>query len=184
MTLEPRAFLALDHGAATTSVALIGSPAGAWRLIGSIALPAGADIESAIDVLRRRTSEADPDLARRIGLAGSAEAIPRLAVRSRKPRRLAVVAGSERTLGTLLAVAGRSGWRATGASVETTDPLAMTRLLLDREVEAILAGAADPPAPEERGAMGELAALVAAAAGRRPEIPIVLAGAMSEGLAA
>ena len=47
---------------------------------------------------------------------------------------------------------------------------------------AILVGAGDPPAADERRALGELAALVAAAADRRPEVPVVLAGGMSEHL--
>ena len=85
-----------------------------------------------------------------------------------RPKRLAVVTGSERTLAGLVATAGRSGWRASGASTETTDPLAMTRLLLDRTVEGIVVGAGDPPRADERGAIRELAALVSAVATRRP----------------
>ncbi|HKQ17514.1 MAG TPA: hypothetical protein VJS87_03125, partial [Solirubrobacterales bacterium] len=49
-------------------------------------------------------------------------------------------------------------------------------------IDAILIGAADPPRADERGAIKELAALVAAVAQRRPDIPIVLSGSMSEGL--
>ena len=70
------------------------------------------------------------------------------------------------------------------ASAESTDPLAMSTLLLDAGVTGILVGAGDPPAADERRALGELAALVAAAAGRRPEIPVVLAGGMAEHLTA
>ena len=107
---------------------------------------------------------------------------PRLEVRSRRPRRLAVVAGSERTLTGLVATGGRSGWRTTGASAETTDPLAMTRLLLDPTIEAIVVGAGDPPRADERGGIRELGTLVAAVATRRPDVPIILSGAMSEAL--
>ncbi len=183
MTTEPRAFLTIDHGAATSSIALIGRAAGAWRLIGSLALPAGADVGPAVDLLVRRVLSADPELSGAMGLsAATVEALPRLEVRSRPPKRLAVVAGSERTLAGLVHVAGRSGWRVVGASAESTDPLAMTRLLLDREVDAILVGAADPPRADERSAIRELATLVGAVAGRRPELPIVLSGSMSEAL--
>jgi hypothetical protein len=180
---EPRAFLAIDHGSATSSVALIGRVGGAWRLVGALAVPSAADPDVAAATLARRLVAADADLAEAIG--GSPDrlaAAPRLEVRSRRPRRLAVVAGSERTLSALLAVAGRSGWRTTGASVESTDPLAMTALLLGADVDGILAGAADPPRAEERGAIRELAALVAGAAARRPDLPVVLAGSMAEGL--
>ncbi len=188
MTSEPRAFLAIDRGAATTSVALIGRAGGSWRLIGSLAVPAAADVESAIDLLTRRVRTADPGLAQDLGLAASGdpipETLPRLQVRSHRPRRLAVVAASERALAGLRGTADRSGWWTVGASVEAADPLAMSALLLSADVDAILTGAGDPPRPDERSALGELAALVAAAAARRPAVPIILAGGMSEGLAA
>jgi len=180
---QPHAFLTIDHGSATVSVALIGRAGGAWRLIGSLAIPAGADLDPAIDLLVARTIAADPDVAQGLGIVGLArEAFPILEVRSRRPRRLAVVAGSERTLIGLVATAGRSGWRAAGASTESTDPLAMTRLLLDRSVEAIVVGAGDPPRADERGAIRELATLVAAVAVRRPDVPVILSGSMSEAL--
>jgi hypothetical protein len=181
--IEPHAFLTIEYGAATTSVALIGRARGAWRLIGRFAMPADTEVDPAIDLLLERAVTADPDLAAGLGLLGTVpDALARLEVRSRRPRRLAVIAGSERTLSGLVATAGRSGWRPSGASAETTDPIAMSRLLLDREVGAILVGAADPPRSEERAAIRELAALVAAVAVRRPDLPIVLSGAMSEGL--
>ncbi len=183
MTSEPHAFLTIDHGAATASIALIGRVAGTWRLIGTLALPAGAAMDAAVDLLVRRVRTADPELASALGVTDiEAEALPRFEVRSRPPRRLAVVAASERTLARLMATAGRSGWRPTGASAESTDPLVMSRLLLDHDIDAILVGAADPPRADERSAIRELAALVSAVAVRRPEVPIVLSGAMSETL--
>lgn len=183
MTTQPHAFLTIDHGSATVSVALIGRAGGAWRLIGSLSIPTGGDLDPAVDLLLERTRAADPGLADAIGIAGlHRDQMPRLEVRSRRPRRIAVVAGSERTLVGLVATASRSGWRTTGASTETTDPLAMSRLLLDRGIAAIVVGAGDPPRADERGAIRELATLVAAVAIRRPEIPIILSGSMSEGL--
>ncbi|HET9755236.1 MAG TPA: hypothetical protein VFP66_01940 [Candidatus Limnocylindrales bacterium] len=183
MTTQPHAFLTIDHGSATVSVALVGRAGGAWRLIGSLSIPTGGDLDPAVDLLLERTSAADPGLADAIGIAGlHRDQMPRLEVRSRRPRRIAVVAGSERTLVGLVATASRSGWRTNGASTETTDPLAMSRLLLDRGIAAIVVGAGDPPRADERGAIRELATLVAAVAMRRPEIPIILSGSMSEGL--
>lgn len=183
MTTQPHAFLTIDHGSATVSVALVGRAGGAWRLIGSLSIPTGGDLDPAVDLLLERTRTADPGLADAIGIVGlHRDQLPRLEVRSRRPRRIAVVAGSERTLAGLVATAGRSGWRTTGASAETTDPLAMSRLLLDRGMAAIVVGAGDPPRADERGGIRELATLVAAVATRRPEIPIILSGSMSEGL--
>ena len=167
---------------------MIGRAGGVWRLLGCLAVPAASDAETAVDVLIRRVVAADPDRATALGLGGtdrvSADRLPRLEVRSTRPRRLAVVAGSERTLAGLIGTADRSGWRTIGASVVTMDPLAMSGLLLDPSVDAILTGASDPPRPDERSAIRELAALVAAVAGRRPDLPIILAGGMAEGLAA
>ncbi len=183
MTAEPHAFLTIDHGSATVSVGLIGRAGGAWRLIGHLAVPAGAEVDPAIELLLARIRAADPILSGALGLIGiDYERLPRLEVRSRRPRRLAVVASSARALAGLVSTAARSGWRPTGASSEETDPLSMSRLLLDHGTDGILVGAGDPPRADERAAIRELAALVAAVAIRRPNVPIVLSGAMSDGL--
>jgi hypothetical protein len=184
VTSEPRAFLALDSGAATTAAALIGRVGGRWRLVGSLSMPAGADVEAVISVLGDRAVAADRSLAAALDLRiGAANSLPRLEVASHPPRTMAVVAATERALGPLVATASRSGWRTVSGSAESIDPLAMTTLLLDAEVSCVLVGAGDPPAADERRALGELAALVAAAGGRRRDLTIVLAGGMSEHLA-
>ncbi len=185
MTTEPRAFLTVDSGGATIAAALIGHVGGRWRLIGSLALPAGADRDALAALLVERATTSDPDLATGLGLDRTpVTELPWVEVSTRRPPRLAVVAGSERALAPLVASASRSGWRTSAASAETTDPLEMSALLLDPGIEGILAGAADPPAADERRAQGELGALVAAAALRRPEIPVILAGGMAGQLAA
>ena len=94
MTSEPHAFLTIDHGAATASIALIGRVAGTWRLIGTLALPAGAAVDVAVDLLVSRVRIADPELASTLGIVEiDSDALPRFEVRSRRPRRLAVVGG-------------------------------------------------------------------------------------------
>jgi hypothetical protein len=169
----------MDTGAATIASALVGRVAGRWRLIGSLALPAGADAEAVSSVLIERVRAADPALATSLGLGGAHPAnLPLLEVASRAPRRLAVVAGSERALEPLVAAASRSGWQTVSASPERTDPLAMSTMLLDTSLDGILAGAGDPPVADERRALGELGALVAATAERRPELTVILAGGM------
>jgi hypothetical protein len=177
---EPRAFLTVDAGAATIAAALVGRVGGRWRLIGSLALPAGADPDALATLLVERATNADGALAEALGLDRTpANELPRVEVSSHPARRLAVVAGSERALTTLVAAASRSGWQTASASPESVDPLEMSTLLLDPGVAGILAGAGDPPSADERRALGELGALVAAAAHRRPEVPIILAGGMA-----
>lgn len=179
MTTHPRAFLTRDTGAATIATALLGRVGSRWRLIGSLSLPAGADPDALGALLVQRILAADPNLATALGLDGMpADELPTVEVASHPAPRLAVVSGSERSLGPLVAAAARSGWRTSSASTEAVDPLEMSTLLLDLRVSGILAGAGDPPAADERRGLGELGALVAAAARRRPDIPVVLAGGM------
>ena len=184
MTSDPRAFFALDLGAATASGALLGHVGGRWRLLGALSLPAGIAPEALCRTLATRLDAADPGLAVAIGVdPGEIERTPTVTVRSHPPLRMAVVAGSERGLAPLAAAATRTGFAVSAASAEGADPLEMTRLLLEPSVGAILAGAGDPPGADERGAMPEVAALVAAVAERRPELTVVLAGAMTDELA-
>jgi len=181
VTRDPRAFLALDLGAATSSVALVGRVAGHWRLLGSLSCPSDISVEALVGALVARAAAADPELAAELGVDPTAAAdIPRLVARSAPPAAIGVVAASERSLAPLVAAAERSGWRVHAGSAERLDPLAMSRLLLDPTISTVLAGAGDPPGADERSALPELAALVAGVGQRRPEIGIVLAGALAE----
>jgi hypothetical protein len=148
-------------------------------------LPIGSDPAALGALLVERVTTADPSIAIALGLDRTPlDEIPKVEVTSHPAPRLALVAGSERALVPLVAAAARSGWRTSAASAEAVDPLQMSTMLLDPSVDGILAGAGEPPAADERRALGELGALVAAAAGRRPEIPIVLAGGMAIQLSA
>ena len=76
MTNVPRALLAIDSGAATTSVALLGKPWNRWRLLGSLAAPAGAPIDTLAATLAARLLSTDPRMA--VDLAVSAESVGEL----------------------------------------------------------------------------------------------------------
>ena len=91
MTSDPRAFFALDLGAATTSAALIGRVDGRWRLLGSTAFPAAIPVESIIRHLADGILAADPALAWAIDVAalGPVTTWPRLAARSAPPATVA-----------------------------------------------------------------------------------------------
>lgn len=180
MSSATNAFLAVDQGTATTAVALVGRPAGRWRLLASLAVPAAVDAEAPVEYLGSCVRAIDPSLAAVLDLdSRSVAELPRLTARTRRTPTLAVVSVSERGLGPLGTIAERAGWRTWRASMERLDPLALLRFLLDGRIEAILAGAGDPAGADERGGLGELAAVVAAAAERRPELQIVLAGALA-----
>lgn len=177
MTTIPRAVLAIDAGAATTAVALLGKPGLRWRLLGSLAAPAGADVEALSWILAGRLVVADPGMAAELGVAAeSAHRLPRLEARSHPPQVLAVLGASRRAVGLLEAVAARTPWRIRAASPESHDPREMTDIVLRPEVTAVLVGAGDPPGPDERGWLDDIAGLVGAATRRRPELRVVLAG--------
>ena len=191
MTSDPRAFLALDLGAATSSAALIGRVAHRWRLIGSLALPSSSSADGLVIELVRRAAAADPALAAAIGLTdddGTVDAaklaaeLPRLVARSAPPRTILVCAVSTRARGPLASAARRTGWRTLEASLDETDALQLTMRLLDPAVDVVLVGAGDPPGADERRGLGELGAIVAGAVARRPDLTVVLAGAMTEHL--
>jgi hypothetical protein len=191
VTSDPRAFLALDLGAATSSAALIGRVAHRWRLIGSLAVPSSSSADGLVIELVRRAGAADPALAAAIGLtdddgtfdpARLAAELPRLVARSAPPRTILVCAVSTRARTPLVKAARRTGWRTQEASLDETDALQLTMRLLDPAVDVVLVGAGDPPGADERRGLGELGAIVAGAVARRPDLTVVLAGAMTEHL--
>jgi hypothetical protein len=177
VTTAPRALLAIDAGAATTSVALLGRPGPRWRLVGALSAPAGADPNALAEALILRLAAIDPGLAADLDLAAEGvDDLPRLEARGRPAQTLAVLGASRRAVGLLEAVAARTPWRVRTASPESHDPREMTELALRPDVSAVLVGASDPPGPDERGWLNDLAGLVGALTRRRPELHVVLAG--------
>jgi hypothetical protein len=201
----PGTFLAVDRGSATCAVALVGRVGRRWRLLAATAVPAGADATALGELLAGRVRAADPALAEEIGLrepepgpdpapgadaageAGAADpatgspnelpALVRLEATSPPPPLAAVLAATEATRARLEADAGAAGWRTVGASAEHLDPLAVTRLATRGDVATLIVGTGDPPSGGERDILGELIALAAAVAERRPGTPVVLVGA-------
>ncbi len=177
MTSAPRALLAIDAGLATTTVSLIGRPAARWRLLGSLSVPAPAEPDAVAAIVVARVAAADRGLADRVDLDPAAVGeLPRLTATTPAARSLAVIGASRRAANLLHDAATRTPWHVRAASPETHDPREMTDLALRPGVEALLIGCGDPPGPDERGALDDVAALAGAVARRRPELPIVLAG--------
>jgi hypothetical protein len=181
MTGVPRTILAIDAGVATTAIALLGRPRARWRLLGSLVAPAPASPEDLAAVLAARIRAADPGLADAVDLDPAAiDDLPRLEARSSPPPSLAVLAASRRAVGLLHDIARRTPYRVVAASPESHDPREMTDLALRPEIAAILVGASEPPGPDERAALDDVAGLVAAVLRRRPELRAVVAGPVTE----
>ncbi|MEO7663556.1 MAG: hypothetical protein ABIV26_00385, partial [Candidatus Limnocylindrales bacterium] len=180
MSRGPLSLAVIDAGAATTAVALLGRPDRRWRVLGWLAAPAGAPEASLLATLADRIRAADPELAETLELptGDGIDELPRLVSRSAVPRTLAVLGASKRSVALLEAVAARTAWRVIAASTESHDPREMTELALRADVAAVLVAAGEPPGPDEKAALDDLASLIAAVAHRRPELTIILGGSM------
>jgi hypothetical protein len=179
VTRAPHALAVVDAGRATTSVSLLSRIDDRWRLLGTLSAAAGTPEPALLAVLAGRALRADPDLATRDELTpGALDVLPRLTATSRAPRTLVILAASRRAAGDLTSEAVRTGWRVEVASTDTHDPREMTELVLRRDVGAVLIGAGDPAGPDERAALDDLAALGGAAARRRPDLHVLLGGAI------
>ena len=181
MSSTQPAFLTIDRGTATAAAGLIGHVGGRWRLLGAAAAPVAVADEALAERLRRRLAAVDPGMADDLGLgrAGAADDLVRLACTTEAPPELAVIAATDRALQTLCNVAAAAGWRVRSAVVDGGDILGTVAMLADRRLDGILAGVADPPSGDERSLMPELAALVTAAAERRPDLLVVLSGGLA-----
>ncbi len=188
----PAAFVTLDRGTATCAAGLVGRIGRRWRLLGAAAVPAGADPDVLVELVVERVRAGDPEIAAELelpptaagrtkGVAPSAAAprapLPRLEASSAPAPILAVLAATEATRARLEADAAAAGWRTIGASAEAVDPLTATRRATRPGVAALVVGTADPPAADERDLVGELVALAAGIAERRPAMPVILVGA-------
>jgi hypothetical protein len=177
VTSVPRALFALDLGSATAAVALIGRLNDRWRLLAAESAPAGGKVDEQLERLVSGLAAADPDLVQALGLEpASLESIQRLEARTAELPRLAVLATSERERAAVERLAEAAGWRVSGLSLERSEPIAMARLGLERDVAAIVLAAGESAALDPRPVVASLATLGAALAGRDASRPIVLAG--------
>ncbi|HEY1167805.1 MAG TPA: hypothetical protein VGE81_02325 [Candidatus Limnocylindrales bacterium] len=182
MINQPRAFFALDLGSATMSGALLGHIGGRWRLIAHAAAPSSVDVDAALVRLLARLKLTDPQMLTELGAAEDAEILtlvatwPRLVARTAPQRRIAVLAGSRRQRRRLETSASRAGWLVVGGSADEDDYVALSRLALTSEIDAVLLGADEDPGGDEKRHLPDLAALVAAVAQSRPELTVMLAG--------
>lgn len=175
MTRTPRTLAVVDAGGATTSVSLLVRLADRWRFVATIAGPAGTPESALLAVVADRARAADTELATWPDLRPEALAtIPILAARSRHPQTLLVIGASRRSVGDMEAQARRTPWRIVGASTESHDPREMMALALDPSTDAVLIGTGDPPGPDERAALDDLAALGGAIARRRPDLRLIV----------
>jgi len=173
------AFVTLDRGSATCAATVVGRVGRRWRLLAATAVPAPAvkEPDALFELLLDRVRAADPALAADLRLAEPGRIPPTVEAVGSLPAHAVVMAATEVARQRLEADAAAAGWRTTGASAERVDPLETTRLATRPDVTALVVGTSDPPAADERDLVGELVALAAGVAERRPELPVILVGA-------
>jgi len=178
------AFVTFDRGTATCAAAIVARVDRRWRLLTAAAVPAiGVPVPGAAGadplcvLLTKRIREADPALADDLGLGGPGTLLPAFEAFGSPAAEAVVLAATEATRKRLEADANAAGWRTTGASAERDDPLETTRLATRPHVATLIVGTGDPPTSDERDLVGELVALAAGVAERRPGLPIILVGA-------
>jgi hypothetical protein len=184
-------FVTLDRGTATSAAAVVARVDRRWRLLAAAAVPApaaasrpgavpaepGAVPDALVALVLDRVRSADPALADELGLGARATAPPLVEAAGSPLAQAAVLAATEAGRRRLEADASAAGWRTIGASAERLDPLETTRLATRPDVAALIVGTDDPPTADERELVGELVALAAGVAERRPGLPIILVGA-------
>jgi len=173
------AFTTLDRGTATCAATVIGRVDHRWRLLAAAAVPALAVPATAalVEILLDRVRLADPALATELGLDRPGRIPPTIEAVGAATAHAVVLAVTEASRQRLEADASAAGWHATGASAERLDPLETTALATRPDVAALIVGTGDPPTADERDLVGELVALAAAVAERRPGLPVILVGA-------
>jgi hypothetical protein len=182
VTSQPRAFFALDLGSATTSGAVLGYIGGRWRLIAHKAVPSYIDVDALLGGMLAQIGLTDAEMladlaaSDRVEIGTLVSSWPRLVARTTPALRIAVLAGSRRQRRRLEDAALKAGWLVVGGSADEDDPIALSRLVLSSETDAVLLGADRSPAGDEKRHLPDLAALVAAVAMVRPELTVVLAG--------
>jgi hypothetical protein len=181
VSTERRAFVTVDRGTATNAVALVAQVAGTWRLLGSTSAPTSVTADALVERLRRRLAEADPELAGQLDLAqpGSGTDLPRVGCSTTRPPEIAVLAATRRIAEPLAAIAATAGWRVRTLVLDGAEILPVVTALADSRVTTVVAAASDPPGADERSLIPDLAAVLAAAIDRRPDLVTVLAGGLA-----
>jgi len=170
MTQPEAAFFTVDHGTATTAAALFGRLGGRWRLLAAGAVPAGIGTEVLLADLAGRARSAEASL---LPDDGGWENWTRLESTTAAPPPIVLAATSERSLAVLEPAFADAGWRISAhATPDRLDAIAVTEALLAPDLRAVALGAGSA----DRGALSDLAALVAAAVARRNDVRVLLCG--------
>jgi hypothetical protein len=174
MTAEPLSFFTLDHGTASTAVSLVARVDGRFRLLGTSAAPRGVEPDALLEDLVARVTATEPDAL--IAPEGWRD-WARLETATREPIRALCVAATEpRVLELARAVSG-AGWEIRGRFVTgQADLTSMAEHCLDPAISVVAFSSGQPPDPEDRAAMPQLAALVGAMCSRREDLWVLLAG--------
>ncbi len=177
MTAQPLSFFTVDRGTASTSAALIAPYGGRFRLLAAATAPREVDPEAILEDLVEGIRSMEPRV-----LPGAADwpSWARLEVATHPPLQVICAAASERRADDLARALQGAGWQVVARAVgERADPMAITEAAVRGEVRAVAIAANDPAAADERQGLAAVVAILGAAASRRRDLGVILAGGAS-----
>lgn len=174
MTADPLSFFTVDHGTASTAVALVAPLDGRFRLLASDTAPRGVAVDALLEDLVARVVATEPDVL------AEPTAWPdwaRLESATHEPLAIVLAAPSEARLGDLERAVSGAGWEIRARAVAGhIDAVALADACLDPSVAAIAIAGTEPAVSGERGPLPVLAAMLGALASRRDDITVLLSG--------
>jgi hypothetical protein len=171
---EPLSFFTVDRGTASTAVALVAPLDGRFRLLASDVSPRGVPLDVLLEDLVARVVATEPDA---LPDPNSWPDWARLESATHEPLVMVCAAPNETRLADLERAVAGAGWEIRAHAVAgRSDMAAIADACLDPAVSAIAVCGSEPAAPEDRGPMTALAAMLGSIASRRPEVSVLLAG--------
>lgn len=174
MTAEPLSFFTIDHGTASTAVALVAPLDGRFRLLASDTAPRGVAVDALLEDLVARVIATEPEV---LAEPATWQEWARLESATHEPLTIVLAGPSEARLGDLERAIAGAGWEVRARAVAgRTDMVALADACMDPSVSAIAIAGTEPAEAEVRGHLAVLAAMLGALASRREDLWVLLSG--------
>ncbi len=174
VTAEPLSFFTIDHGTASTAVALVAPVDGRFRLLASDTAPRGVAVGALLEDLVARVTATDEDV---LVEPDAWQDWARLESATHEPLAIVLAGPSDARLGDLERAVAGAGWEVRARAVAgRADWVALADACLDPTVSAIALAGTEPATAEDRGQLAVLAAMLGALASRREDLWVLLCG--------
>ena len=174
MTADPLSFFTIDHGTASTAVALVAPLDGRFRLLASDTAPRGVSVDAMLEDLVARVVATESDV---LAEPAAWRDWARLESATHEPLSIVLAGPTETRLGDLERAIAGAGWEIRARAVAGhVDAAALADACLDPRVSAIAVAGTEPAATSERGNVAVLGAMLGSFASRRDDLWVLLSG--------